>query len=130
VRPPTTLPVTNPGGRAAAAFRARTGPLRIDVVYPAENAAITASDSNFVFGNLGTGEATLTINGAPVEVAPNGAWLAFLPVPRDGVYRLQASGGARRREATRRCACRRRRGRLEPGPARRSWRAASRRAAC
>jgi N-acetylmuramoyl-L-alanine amidase len=67
------------------------GPLRVDIVYPAEDAALTASDSNFVFGSVGTGEATLTINGAPVDVAPNGAFLAFLPVPRDGVYRAVAS---------------------------------------
>ncbi len=66
------------------------GPLRIDVVYPADDAQLTASDSNFVFGSVGTGEATLTINGAPVEVAPNGAFLAFVPVPRDGVYRVEA----------------------------------------
>jgi N-acetylmuramoyl-L-alanine amidase len=66
------------------------GPLRIDVVYPAEDAQLTASDSNFVFGSVGTGDATLTINDAPVEVAPNGAFLAFVPVPRDGVYRVMA----------------------------------------
>jgi N-acetylmuramoyl-L-alanine amidase len=66
------------------------GPLRIDVVYPAEGAALTSSDSNFVFGSVGTGEAELTINGAQVDVAPNGAFLAFIPVPRDGVYRVEA----------------------------------------
>jgi N-acetylmuramoyl-L-alanine amidase len=80
---------------------ARVGPLAIDVVYPAENAALTTSDRNFIFGSLGTGEATLTVNGAAVEVAPNGAWLAFLPVPRDGVYRLQASARGQTVEATR-----------------------------
>jgi N-acetylmuramoyl-L-alanine amidase len=48
--------------------------------------------------SAGTGGARLTINGAPVEVAPNGAFLAFLPVPHDGVYQLvamtQAGDGA------------------------------------
>ena len=53
--------------------------------------AIATRDSNFIFGSTGSGRATLTINGAPVTVAPNGAWLAFLPVPPDGVYRLQAT---------------------------------------
>jgi N-acetylmuramoyl-L-alanine amidase len=67
------------------------GELAIDVVYPAEGATVTARDSTFIFGNVGRGDATLTINGVPVEVAPNGAWLAFLPVPADGVYRLSAS---------------------------------------
>ena len=78
------------------------GPLRIDVVYPAEDARLTASDSNFVFGSVGTGEARLTINGDPVEVAPNGAFLAFIPVPRDGVYRVAASAGEERATALRR----------------------------
>lgn len=70
---------------------ARSGPLEIRVVYPSEGARITASDSTFVFGSVGTGGAALRINGAPVEVAPNGAFLAFLPVPRDGVYTLVAA---------------------------------------
>lgn len=38
-------------------------------------------DSNFLFGSIGNGQATLTINGAPVRVAPNGTFLAYLPVP-------------------------------------------------
>lgn len=71
---------------------ARTGTLRISVAYPGENAAV-AADSNFIFGTVGRGDATLTIDGAPVEVAPNGAFLGFLPVPADGVYRLQATAG-------------------------------------
>jgi N-acetylmuramoyl-L-alanine amidase len=65
------------------------GAVRLDVSYPSENASI-AANTNFIFGSTGTGGATLTINGAPVEVKPNGAWLAFLPVPQDGVYRLVA----------------------------------------
>ncbi|MBI4545934.1 MAG: hypothetical protein HY703_12110, partial [Gemmatimonadetes bacterium] len=60
------------------------GPLRLDLVYPPEGAAVTARDSTFVFGSTGTGEARLWINGAPVAVAPNGAFLGFLPVPADG----------------------------------------------
>jgi N-acetylmuramoyl-L-alanine amidase len=38
-------------------------------------------DSNFLFGSIGNGQATLTINGASVRVAPNGTFLAYLPVP-------------------------------------------------
>jgi N-acetylmuramoyl-L-alanine amidase len=67
------------------------GPLRIRVMYPDSNAALAASDSNFIFGSVGSGRATLRINGAPVPVAANGAFLAFLPIPSDGVYRLEAT---------------------------------------
>jgi N-acetylmuramoyl-L-alanine amidase len=95
----TASTVARPGETAPAADRqrgtlppvpARTGPLAIDVVYPNEGAALTVGDSNFVFGSVGTGGARLTINGAPVEVAPNGAFLAWLPVPQNGVYQLTA----------------------------------------
>lgn len=77
----------------------RTGTLGIRVAYPAEN-AVVAADSNFIFGSVGRGDATLAVNGAPVEVAANGAFLAFLPVPADGLYRLQATaaGETRARE--------------------------------
>src|SRR3569833_2180971 len=67
--------------------------LSIDVAYPHEGSTIQVSDSDFIFGTTGSGRATLTVNGAPVEVKPNGAWLAYLPVPRDGVYHLQATKG-------------------------------------
>jgi N-acetylmuramoyl-L-alanine amidase len=79
----------------------RRGPLAIDVVYPAEGDALTASDSNFVFGSVGTGDARLTIGGVPVEVAPNGAFLAFVPVPRDGAYRVEAEANGQRASAVR-----------------------------
>ena len=58
-----------------------TGPLAPRVVYPTANAIIQSRDSNFIFGSVGNGKAALTINGAPVHVWPNGAYLAFLPVP-------------------------------------------------
>jgi N-acetylmuramoyl-L-alanine amidase len=67
------------------------GPLQITVMYPPENGQLAVRDSTFVFGATGSGRATLTINGTSVPVAPNGGWLAFLPVPQDGVYRLQAT---------------------------------------
>jgi N-acetylmuramoyl-L-alanine amidase len=90
---PPVAPAPVPGAPEAMlpAVPRVDGPLRIDVVYPAEGATITAADSNFIFGNLGTGDATLSINGHEVPVAPNGAWLAFLPVPEDGVYQLSAA---------------------------------------
>lgn len=85
---------TTPVAGAPAPIPAITpvdGPLRLDVAYPREGASIAVRDSNFIFGSTGSGKTVLTINGAPVQVKPNGAWLAFLPVPRDGVYRLQAT---------------------------------------
>lgn len=68
----------------------RDGVLAIDVVYP-DSGQRVATDSTFVFGSVGSGRAQLTINGVQVDVAPNGAFLAFLAVPADGVYRLQAT---------------------------------------
>jgi N-acetylmuramoyl-L-alanine amidase len=62
-----------------------TGPLAPRVVYPAANALLRARDSTFIFGSIGNGTASLTINGAPVHVWPNGAFLAFLPLPTDSV---------------------------------------------
>lgn len=79
----------------------RSGPLAIDVVYPGEGATLGTRDSTFVFGNVGTGGATLTIDGAAVEVKPNGAFLAFLPVPQDGTYEVVASAGGATERATR-----------------------------
>ena len=67
------------------------GPLQLSVAYPPENGQIAVRDSNFIFGATGSGRATLTINGIPIRVAPNGGWLAYIPVPADGVYRLQAT---------------------------------------
>jgi len=65
------------------------GPLALDVVHPVQGQDL-GTDSTFIFGSTGSGRTQLTINGAVVQVAPNGAFLAFLPVPRDGVYRLEA----------------------------------------
>lgn len=73
-----------------------TGPLAPRVVYPAANALIQSRDSNFIFGSIGNGKAALTINGAPVHVWPNGAYLAYLPIPPSDAprYELVATLGA------------------------------------
>lgn len=57
------------------------GPLSPCVQYPPAGHEIQARDSTFVFGSVGRGDATLTVNGSPVSVSPNGAWIAYLPVP-------------------------------------------------
>lgn len=59
----------------------RAGPLAIDVVYPSDSALVEVQDSNFIFGSVGNGRARLTIDGQDVPVQPNGAFLAWLPVP-------------------------------------------------
>jgi len=48
-------------------------------IYPRENQTVTAVDSAFVIGNVPPGS-RLWINGIPVSVYENGAFLAFLPV--------------------------------------------------
>ncbi len=72
------------------------GPLAIRVVYPSANQTITSRDSNFIFGSIGSGRASLTINGVLARVAPNGAFLAFLanPSPDAAQYQLVAARGA------------------------------------
>jgi N-acetylmuramoyl-L-alanine amidase len=77
--------------QALPAIPAADGPLSLEVGYPREGAMITARDSNFIFGSTGSGRTRLTINDIPADVAPNGGFLAFLPVPGDGVYRLRAT---------------------------------------
>ena len=74
------------------------GPLQIRVVYPppqlrgmaVRNGATFTADSSytmpavdsvFLFGSVGRGDTSLTVNGRPVDVYPTGAWLAWLPRP-------------------------------------------------
>jgi N-acetylmuramoyl-L-alanine amidase len=74
----------------------RGAPLEIRLVSPGAQASVGGRDSTFVFGSVGSGDATLTVNGAAVPVAPNGAFLAFLPVPPANAphYLLVAARGA------------------------------------
>ena len=51
------------------------------VQYPSENQVIASRDSNFVLGSVGSGDAKLSINGVDVSLAPNGAFIAWLPTP-------------------------------------------------
>ncbi len=95
----TGAPVAN----ALPPVPAHDGPLAIDVVYP-DSGQTVATDSTFVFGSVGSGRARLTINGTSIDVAPNGAFLAFLPVPRDGIYRLEATKDGTSASAERRIA--------------------------
>ena len=65
------------------------GPLALTVVYPPADAVVDARDSSFLFGSTGAGDADLTVNGFPVRVWPNGAWLAWLPLPADSVMQFR-----------------------------------------
>ena len=58
-----------------------SGALAPKVVYPDQDHLIQSRDSNFIFGSVGNGKATLTINGVAVPVLPNGSYIAFLPNP-------------------------------------------------
>ncbi|WP_310571575.1 N-acetylmuramoyl-L-alanine amidase [Gemmatimonas sp.] len=88
VLPPTPIvapPAIVSGMPAVPAVRG--APIDVRVRYPAENQLLTSRDSNFVLGSLGTGDASLTINGQAVPVAPNGAFLAWLVNPPTGALR-------------------------------------------
>lgn len=52
----------------------------IDIVYPREGSTITVRDSTFILGNVSPPDASFEINGVPVKLHPNGAFLAFLPI--------------------------------------------------
>jgi N-acetylmuramoyl-L-alanine amidase len=79
------------------------GPLAIRVQYPGENQVVTSRDSNFIFGSIGSGRATLSINGFPARVYPNGAFMAFMPNPPATAprYELVATRGAETARAER-----------------------------
>lgn len=64
------------------------GPLRIVVAYPAPGSSLAFGDSTFVFGGVGDGSATVTVAGQPVSVAANGAWLAWVALPRDSALSI------------------------------------------
>lgn len=80
-RPQTVAPTLPPVPRIE-------GPIQLKVVYPGPNELVDARDSTFLFGSTGSGGVTLTVNGLPVPVAPNGAWLAWVPIPPDSVIAL------------------------------------------
>ncbi len=100
--PTTPLPVANadttPAGSVSTIGRLPPvpvvrGPLALRVVYPQADAVVSARDSSFIFGSAGTGQARITINGQPVRVWPNGAWLAWVSLPPDSLmqFRIEAA---------------------------------------
>ncbi|MEZ0333771.1 MAG: hypothetical protein ACAI18_07175, partial [Gemmatimonadales bacterium] len=69
------------------------GPLALRVVYPPAGAVVSARDSTFLFGSAGTGDARVTINGQPVRVWPNGAWLGWVSLPPDSLMQFRIEAG-------------------------------------
>ena len=87
---PAPLPTANAKLPPVPAVR---GPVQISVVYPKPEQMLTVRDSNFIFGSVGSGDAALRINGVPVPVWPNGAFMGWLPVPPDGAPRYELIAG-------------------------------------
>jgi N-acetylmuramoyl-L-alanine amidase len=87
---PAALPSANPKLPPVPEVR---GPLHINVVYPKPDQLLTARDSNFIFGSVGSGDAALRINGVAVPVWPNGAFMGWLPVPPDSAPRYELLAG-------------------------------------
>ncbi len=69
-----------------------TGPLSPRVLHPEPGAQPPSSGFDYVMGAVGSGRAMLLIDGTPVRVMPNGAFLAYLQVPNKGArgYSLTA----------------------------------------
>ncbi len=59
------------------------GPLVLEIRYPSEE-PIAVADSVSVWGSVGNGRARLLVNGRRVRVEPNGAFAAFVELPRSG----------------------------------------------
>src|SRR5690349_6057192 len=78
-----------PAPRFRVAIPAAEGPLRIKVVYPNQNDRVDVLDSSFVFGSVGDGRATLTINGQSARVYPNGAFIGWIRYPAESPARLE-----------------------------------------
>lgn len=101
---PSTAPVPAPEPTPGVVTRGTLpplplteGPLAPRVSYPRPEQMIqTRNDSNFIFGSIGNGRATLAINGQPVRVWPNGAFLGFVANPTLAAprYELVAALGA------------------------------------
>jgi N-acetylmuramoyl-L-alanine amidase len=75
-------------------------PLSVHVQYPPAGAAITATDSTFVFGRVEGADPEqliLTVNDQSVPVHSGGGWLAYVPIAPDSfTFRIRASADGQR----------------------------------
>ncbi len=85
--------VYQPVSPALPPIPAANGALAFRVTHPTQGQARPRVDSTFIYGSVGTGQAALEINGTAIPVAPNGAFIAYLPMPQDGTWRLRAQRG-------------------------------------
>jgi len=85
--------VYQPVSPALPPIPAANGALAIRITHPTQGQSRPRVDSTFIYGSVGTGQAALEINGRAVPVAPNGAFIAYLPMPQDGTWRLRAQRG-------------------------------------
>jgi len=71
----------------------RGGPLELEIRYPQDG--VSAAESTAVWGSIGSGRASLRINGASQRVERNGAFALFVPVPKGDapVLRFEAKLG-------------------------------------
>jgi N-acetylmuramoyl-L-alanine amidase len=102
-RPERPSPLADSAGAAAdhlPAVPTIRGPLALAVTYPPNGAVVDAGDSTFILGTTGSGDATLTINGAPVRVWPNGAWIAWVALAADTIARLDLRAATPRDSAS------------------------------
>ncbi len=80
--PETTVP-------GVPAMPEARGPLELRVIYPKWKDLVVARDTSFIFGSVGNGTASLTVNGYSVPVWPNGAWFAWIPFPQDSLMEFR-----------------------------------------
>jgi N-acetylmuramoyl-L-alanine amidase len=85
--------VYQPVSPALPPIPAADGPLAIRVVEPTSGTQRPRAERSIIYGSIGSGQAALEINGTAVPVAPNGAFIAYLPTPQDGAWRLRAQRG-------------------------------------
>src|SRR2546421_401981 len=89
--PPPPPPSAHSPVRRPSPGAASRAPLHLTIFYPHAAEPIQAQDSSFLFGSVGRGrgDVALSINGFPVHVAPNGSWLAWIPLPNDSLAHFQ-----------------------------------------
>jgi N-acetylmuramoyl-L-alanine amidase len=83
------------GHRARPGYRHKAGGASAAAAAPHCRRTPGSPDSNFILGTVGNGRATLTINGQPVQVSHNGAFLGWVanPPPTAPFYELVATRG-------------------------------------
>jgi N-acetylmuramoyl-L-alanine amidase len=93
-RPDSGVPEARISRSELHAAPAVQDPIGLRVIYPALTDVVRARDSSFLFGSVADGKTKVTINGYPVRVWPNGAWLAWIPFPPDTTIQFMIAARA------------------------------------